>query len=46
MTKKKIHVAIDDEVLTKVEKLAKQRGLRVNEFVRVIIAEYLLKQVD
>lgn len=46
MNKEKIHISIDKSVLEKLEKIAKQRGLRTNELVRVIIAEYLFKKVD
>jgi len=46
MNKKKLHISIDEEVLGKLEKVAKERGLKTNELVRVIIAEYLFKKVD
>lgn len=46
MTKKKLHIAIDEEVLEKLEKVAKERGLRTNELVRFILSDFLLTKVD
>lgn len=46
MAKKKLHIAIDEEVLEKLEKVAKKRGLRTNELVRFILSDFLLTKVD
>lgn len=46
MAKKKLHIAIDEEVLEKLEKVAKERGLRTNELVRFILSDFLLTKVD
>lgn len=46
MAKKKLHIAIDEEVLEKLEKVAKERGLRTNELIRFILSDFLLTKVD
>ena len=46
MAKKKLHIGIDEEVLEKLEKVAKKRGLRTNELIRFILSDFLLTKVD
>ena len=43
MEKKKLHIDIGSEVKEKLDKLAKDRGVRTNELIRFILSEYLLK---
>lgn len=43
MKKKKLHIDIDEEIKTKLDELAKYRGMRTNELIRFILSEYLLK---
>lgn len=43
MIKKKLHIEIDEEIKTKLDKIAKDRGMRTNELIRFILSEYLLK---
>lgn len=44
MKKKKLHIDIDEEIKTKLDELAKCRGMRTNELIRFILSEYLLKK--
>ena len=46
MIKKKHHIEIDEEIKTKLDTLAKNRGMRTNELIRFILSEYLLKSGD
>lgn len=41
--KKKLHIDINEEVKTKLDILAKNRGMKTNELIRFILSEYLLK---
>lgn len=43
MEKKKLHIDISCEVKEKLDKIAKDRGIRTNELIRFILSEYLLK---
>ena len=43
MEKKKIHIDISSEVKEKLDVMAKNRGVKTNELIRFILAEYLLK---
>lgn len=43
MEKKKLHIDISSEVKEKLDKIAKDRGVRTNELIRFILSEYLLK---
>ena len=43
MEKKKLHIDIGSEVKEKLDELAKERGIKTNELIRFILAEYLLK---
>ena len=43
MDKKKLHIDISNEVKEKLDKMAKDRGIRTNELIRFILSEYLLK---
>lgn len=43
MNKKKLHIDISSEVKEKLDKMAKNRGVRTNELIRFILSEYLLK---
>lgn len=45
MNKKKLHIDIDEEIKNKLDKLSKQRGIKTNELIRFILAEYILKEV-
>lgn len=44
MNKKKLHIDIDEEIKNKLDILSKQRGIKTNELIRFILAEYLLKE--
>lgn len=43
MEKKKLHIDISCEVKEKLDIMAKERGIKTNELIRFILAEYLLK---
>ena len=43
MNKSKIHIDIDSEIKEKITKIAKSRGMKINELIRFILSEYLLK---
>ena len=43
MEKKKLHIDISSEVKEKLDRMAKERGVRTNELIRFILSEYLLK---
>lgn len=43
MEKKKLHIDISAEVKEKLDKVAKERGIKTNELIRFILSEYLLK---
>lgn len=43
MEKKKIHIEISEEIKDKLDSMAKDRGIKTNELIRFILAEYLLK---
>lgn len=45
MNKKKLHIDIDEEIKNKLDILSKQRGIKTNELIRFILAEYILKEV-
>lgn len=45
MDKKKLHIDISVDVKTKLDKIAKERGIKTNELIRFILSEYLLKGV-
>lgn len=43
MEKKKLHIDISAEVKEKLDKVAKERGIKTNELIRFILSEFLLK---
>ena len=43
MNKKKLHIDIDEDIKNKLDEMAKKRGMKTNELIRFIVAEYLLK---
>lgn len=43
MEKKKLHIDISSEVKSKLDEIAKERGIKTNELIRFILSEYLLK---
>jgi antitoxin component of RelBE/YafQ-DinJ toxin-antitoxin module len=43
MEKKKLHIDIDEEIKTKLDKEAKNRGMKTNELIRFVLSEFLLK---
>lgn len=45
MDKKKLHIDISVDVKEKLDKIAKDRGIKTNELIRFILSEYLLKGV-
>lgn len=42
--KKKIHIDINEDIKSRLDEMAKKRGMRTNELIRFIISEYLLKE--
>lgn len=42
--KKKIHIEINEDIKSRLDEMAKKRGMRTNELIRFIISEYLLKE--
>lgn len=43
MNKKKLHIDINEDIKSKLDDMAKKRGLKTNELIRFILSEYLLK---
>lgn len=43
MDKKKLHIEVDVDIKNKLDEMSKKRGMRTNELIRFILAEYLLK---
>ena len=43
MNKVKLHIDIANEVKEKLDKMAKERGIKTTELIRFILSEYLLK---
>lgn len=43
MDKKKLHIDINEDIKSKLDKMSKKRGMKTNELIRFILAEYILK---
>lgn len=44
MDRKKLHIEVDEDVKSKLDEIAKERGMRTNELIRFILSEFLLKK--